>query len=259
MDLHLDGKNALITGGSKGIGRAAAEALASEGCNLVLVARTQKNLDAAKAALLAKFNTRIETVAADLSEGRNVERVAREFPGIDILVNNAGAIPGGNLTEIDEAKWRAAWDLKVFGYVNMCRAYYALMKTRKSGVIVNVIGAAAQTRDPGYICGVAGNAALAAFTQSLGHASVEDGVRVVAIHPGPVATDRLVTLLRKRAQDRTGDPETWRELTKSMPFGRAAKPEEIATMIAFLASERSGYTSGSVVTIDGGISARAAS
>src|SRR5262249_10085904 len=253
MDLHLEGKNALITGGSKGIGRAAAEALASEGCNLVLVARTQRDLDAAKAALLERYNTRIETVAADLSDSRNVERLAREFPGIDILVNNAGAIPGGNLIEIDEAKWRAACDL------NMCRAYYALMKARKSGVIVNVIGAAAQTRDPGYICGVAGNAALAAFTQSLGHASVQDGVRVVAIHPGPVATDRLVTLLRKRAQDRTGDPETWRELTKSMPFGRPAKPEEIGAMIAFLASDRSGYTSGSVVTIAAGIAARAAS
>lgn len=259
MDLHLDGKNVLITGGSKGIGRAAAEILASEGCNLVLVARTEKDLDAARSALRSKYNTRVETVAADLSDGRNVERVAREFPDIDILVNNAGAIPGGNLQEIDEAKWRAAWDLKVFGYINMCRAYYALMRARKSGVIVNVIGAAAQTRDPGYICGVAGNAALAAFSQSLGHASVADRVRVVAIHPGPVATDRLITLLRKRSQDRTGDPETWRELTKSMPFGRAAEPEEIGAMVAFLASDRSGYTSGSIVTIDAGISARAAS
>ena len=259
MDLHLEGKNVLITGGSKGIGRAAAEILASEGCNLVLVARTQKDLDAVKSALLAKFNTRVETVAADLSDGRNIDRLVKEFPDINILVNNAGAIPGGNLIEIDEPKWRAAWDLKVYGYINMCRAYYARMKAKQSGVIVNVIGAAAQTRDPGYICGVAGNAALAAFSQSLGHASVQDGVRVVAIHPGPVATDRLVTLLRKRAQDRTGDPETWRELTKSMPFGRAAKPEEIGAMIAFLASDRSGYTSGSVVTIDAGISARAAS
>src|ERR671939_1362357 len=110
MDLHLDGKNVLITGGSKGIGRAAAEILASEGCNLVLVARTQKDLDAAKSALHSKYNTRVETVATDLSDGRNVERLAREFPDVDILVNNAGAIPGGSLLEIDEAKWRAAWD-----------------------------------------------------------------------------------------------------------------------------------------------------
>ena len=108
----------LITGGSKGIGRAAAEELASEGCNLVLVARTQKDLDSAKAALLSKFNVRVETCAADLSDGRNVEKLAKQFPDVDILVNNAGAIPGGNLIEIDEPKWRAAWDLKVFGYVN---------------------------------------------------------------------------------------------------------------------------------------------
>src|SRR5207237_10933042 len=140
------------------IGRAAAEILASEGCNLVLVARTQKDLDAAKSALLAKFNTRVETVAADLADSRNVDRLANQFPDIDILVNNAGAIPGGNLIEIDEKRWRAAWDLKVFGYINMCRAFYALMKKRGAGVIVNVIGAAAQTKDPEYICGVAGNA-----------------------------------------------------------------------------------------------------
>src|SRR6202023_215561 len=173
------------------------------GCNVILVSRSAEQLDAAKSAIVQKANVRVDTVAADLSDSQTVDRLARDFPSIDILVNNAGAIPGGTLLEIDEAKWRAAWDLKVFGYVNMCRAFYALMKARKAGVIVNVIGAAAQTRDPGYICGVAGNAALAAFSQSLGHASVQDGVRVVAIHPGPVATDRLVTLLRKRAQDRT--------------------------------------------------------
>src|SRR5712692_10133551 len=159
MDLHLDGKNVLITGGSKGIGRAAAEALASEGCNLVLVARTQKDLDTAKAALLAKFNTRVETVAADLSDSKNVDRLAREFPDIDILVNNAGAIPGGALLDMDETRWRTAWNLKVFGYINMCRAFYALMKKRQAGVIINVVGNAAQTHDPEYICGVAGNAA----------------------------------------------------------------------------------------------------
>ena len=147
----------------------------------------------------------------------------------------------------------------MFGYVNMCRAFYALMKKRGSGVIVNVIGAAAQTKDPDYICGVAGNASLAAFSQSLGSASVRDGVRVMALHPGPVATDRLVGLMRKKAQDKTGDPETWRDFVKPLPFGRAAHPEEIANMVVFLASERSGYTSGSVVTIDAGISARAAS
>ena len=259
MDLKLAGKTALITGASKGIGRATANAMAEEGCNVVLVARTAADLKAAQAEIARKSNVRVDVFAADLSDSANVDKIAAAFPGVDILVNNAGAIPGGNLIEIDEKRWRAAWDLKVFGYINMCRAYYALMKKRQAGVIVNVIGAAAQTKDPEYICGVAGNASLAAFSQSLGSASVRDGVRVVALHPGPVATNRLVTLMRKKAQDKTGDPENWRDLVKPLPFGRAAQPEEIAAAITFLASERSGYTSGSVVTIDAGISARAAS
>ena len=259
MDLKLAGKTALITGASKGIGRATANAMAEEGCNVVLVARTAADLKAAQAEIARKSNVRVDVFAADLSDSANVDKIAAAFPGVDILVNNAGAIPGGNLIEIDEKRWRAAWDLKVFGYINMCRAFYALMKKRQAGVIVNVIGAAAQTKDPEYICGVAGNASLAAFSQSLGSASVRDGVRVVALHPGPVATDRLVTLMRKKAQDKTGDPENWRDLVKPLPFGRAAQPEEIASAVVFLASERSGYTSGSVVTIDAGISSRAAS
>ena len=259
MDLKLAGKTALITGGSKGIGRATAEVLAGEGCNVILVSRSAENLEAAKSAIVQKANVRVDTVAADLAESRNVDRLAQSFPGIDILVNNAGAIPGGNLAEIDETRWRAAWDLKVFGYVNMCRAFYALMKARGSGVIVNVIGAAADTRDPEYICGVAGNASLQAFTQALGSVSARDGIRVLAISPGPVMTDRLVTLMRKKAYDRTGSAESWKELLKPLPFGRGATAEEIGAAVAFMASERSGYTSGAIVTIDAGASARSGS
>ena len=259
MDLKLTGKMALITGASKGIGRATAEILAGEGCNLILVARTAADLDAAKNAIIRKANVRVDTVAADLSDSANVSRLAQDFPGIDILVNNAGAIPGGTLLDVPEAKWRAAWDLKVFGYVNMCRAFYALMKARKAGVIINVVGNAAQTHDPEYICGVAGNAALTALTQSLGSVSPRDGIRVVAVNPGPVSTDRLIGLMRKKAQDRTGNAENWRDLLKPLPFGRASTPQEIGAMIAFLASDHSGYSSGSVIIIDAGLSARAQS
>ncbi len=185
MDLKLTGKTALVTGGSKGIGRAAAEILAGEGCNVIIVSRSSDTLAAAKSAIAQKSNVRVDTVAADLSDSTKVNELARDYPDIDILVNNAGAIPGGSLLNVDEATWRKAWDLKVFGYVNMCRAFYALMQKRKRGVIVNVVGNAADTHDPEYICGVAGNAALAAFTQSLGSVSARDGIRVVAINPGP--------------------------------------------------------------------------
>ena len=257
MDLKLAGQTALITGGSKGIGRATAAIFAAEGCNVILVSRSAESLAAAKAAIAQISNVRVDTVAADLSDSANVDALARDYSGIDILVNNAGAIPGGNLLDVSEATWRKAWDLKVFGYVNMCRAFYALMKARKAGIIVNVVGNAADTHDPEYICGVAGNAALTAFTQSLGSVSAKDGVRVVALSPGPVETDRLVTLMKKKAKDRTGSEESWKDLLKPLPFGRGATPEEIGAAIVFLASGRSGYTSGCVVTIDAGLSARA--
>lgn len=259
MDLRLAGKCALITGGSKGIGRAAAESFAAEGCNLVLVSRTANDLAAAKEQIARKANVRVDTVAADLSDSKYVDQLAKNFPNVDILVNNAGAIPGGKLLDIDEKAWRKAWDLKVFGYVNMCRAFYRVMKERGSGVIVNVIGNAAQTRDPEYICGVTGNAGLMAFSQSLGSVSPHDGIRVVAINPGPVETERLVGLMKRKALDRTGDADSWRDLLKPLPFGRACSPEEIGSMITFLASDRCGYNSGSVVTIDAGHSARSMS
>ena len=147
MDLKLAGKTALITGGSKGIGRAAAEILAGEGCNLIIVSRSADALATAKAAIVQKANVRVDTVAADLSDSANVDQLARDYPDIDILVNNAGAIPGGTLLNVDEATWRKAWDLKVFGYVNMCRAFYAAMQKRKRGVIVNVVGNAADTHE----------------------------------------------------------------------------------------------------------------
>jgi 3-oxoacyl-[acyl-carrier protein] reductase len=231
----------LITGASKGIGGAAAEMLAAEGCHLVLVARTAGDLARAKESIARKANVSIETVPVDLSVSASVTRLAREFPGIDILVNNAGAIPGGKLLDIDEATWRAAWDLKVFGYINMCRAFYTLMKARHAGVIINVIGNAAQTHDPDYICGVTGNAALTAFTQSLGSVSVRDGVRVVAVSPGPVATGRLVNLMRRRrrtapATRRTGVTCLSRCRSNAPPPRRRSEPRSRFSLPSTLAT-----------------------
>lgn len=251
MDLRLAGKRALITGGSKGIGRASAEILAEEGCDIVLVARDAATLEHAAGAIRSKRQVGVETIVADLSRQTEVERVARSAGAVDILVNNAGAIPPGNLLAVDDATLRAAWDLKVFGFISLSRALYPTLRERR-GVIVNVIGAAGETFDPGYIAGSAGNAALMAFTRGLGRGAHKDGVRVVAINPGPVATERLERLLRHRAETELGNAARWRDLCAGMPYGRPAEPEEIGAAVAFLASPRSAYTNATVVTINGG-------
>lgn len=252
MDLQLAGKRALITGGSKGIGRATAEVLADEGCDVLLVARNKDLLDQAAAAIRVRRQVNVRVIAADLSSDAAVRRVADAAGDIDILVNNAGAIPPGDLVSVDNDAWRRAWDLKVFGFISLCRSVYPRMAEAKSGVIVNVIGAAGERFPPGYIAGAAGNASLMGFTRALGRQAPADGLRVVGINPGPVATDRLIMLQRDRAAKTLGDAERWRELFSGMPFARAATPEEIAYAVAFLASPRSAYTSGTILTIDGG-------
>src|ERR1700720_3933513 len=256
MDLGLRGRKALVTGASKGIGRACAEALAEEGCDVVLVSRTAADLEAVRARIVGQHNVAVRFYALDLSDSRNVDKLAAECADTDILVNNAGAIPGGNLDAVTEDRWRTAWDLKVFGYINMTRRFYAQMRERKHGVIVNVLGAAGQNPDFNYIAGSSGNASLMAFTLAMGGMSPRDNLRVVGINPGPVMTERLITLTKTRARDTLGDESRWEELMKGHAFGRAAKPEEIAWMVAFVASDRSAYTTGNIITIDGGGSSR---
>lgn len=253
MDLELAGKRAIVTGGSKGIGRATAEALADEGCDLLLAARDPEVLDEAAAAIRGRRQVNVATLAVDLSRHEAVLRLAEAAGAPDILVNNAGAIPAGDLLSVDNEAWRRAWDLKVFGFISLCRAVYPRMAARRSGVIVNIIGAAGEKLDPNYIAGSTGNAGLMAFTRALGRASTADGLRVVGINPGPVATQRIEMLLRARAQKTFGDAERWREFCEAMPFSRPAHPEEIAAAVAFLASRRSAYTSGTILTIDGGM------
>lgn len=243
MDLNLQGKRVLVTGGSKGIGLACAEAFAAEGADVRIASRTPGN---------SKFACK----AIDLSQKGAAELLADWAGDVDILVNNAGAIPGGSLLKVDEDTWRKAWDLKVFGYINLSRRVYARMKEKRAGVIVNIIGSAGEKLDAAYIAGSTANAGLMAFTKALGGASHADGIRVVGINPGPIATDRLKTLYRQRAETLLGSADRYEELFREMSFGRPGKPEEIAAAVLFLASARSAYTSGTILTIDGGLSAR---
>jgi hypothetical protein len=256
MDLHLRGKRVLITGASRGIGAAAAEAFAEEGCHLALVARDGVALSELAGRLSRQHNVEATAHPADLRDSDAIARLADEVGDVDVLVNNAGDIPGGTLAAIDEATWRRAWDLKVFGYINLTRLFYERMKARRRGVIINDIGSAGERFDAAYITGAAGNAALITFTRALGGRSLDDGVRVVGINPGPVETGRIVELMKTRARGQFGDESRYPELMARYPLGRAAKPREIADVMLFLASDRSAYTSGVIFTVDGGLGAR---
>ncbi|MES2538060.1 MAG: short-chain dehydrogenase/reductase [Pseudomonadota bacterium] len=256
MELNLSGKKALITGGSAGIGLAIANALAEEGCNLILVSRGQAGLTNAAEQIRVRYGVDVTTEALDLAVDANAAYLGATYSDIDILVNNAGAIPGGELTSLSQAKWREGWDLKVFGFIGVTREFYSSMCQRGHGVIINVIGASATGLDHRYIAGSTGNAALEALTLSLGSSSSDHGVRVVGISPGLVLTERLKGILMGRAKQKLGDESRWLELTATHPFQRAANVEEIAATAAFLASPRSSYTSGTIVSIDGGFSRR---
>lgn len=257
MDLDLTGRTALITGGSAGIGVAAAQRLAGEGCAIHIAARGAPRLEAARA-VIEESGARVTVHVADLADPAAPARLLDACGDIDILVNNAGAIPAGDIDQIDDDRWRAAWDLKVHGYINMTRAALPRLRGR-GGVIVNVIGMAGERPDARYLAGSAGNAALMAITRALGATSVDENVRVVGVNPGVVATDRMVALLRAKAETSLGDGERWRELVSGFPFGRPCEATEVADLVAFLASDRARYISGTIVTIDGGMSARGAS
>jgi NAD(P)-dependent dehydrogenase (short-subunit alcohol dehydrogenase family) len=253
MDLNLSGKRVLITGGSKGLGLAIARRFASEGCDLYLASRTKVVLEEAADAVRRQHPVKVNVLAIDLAKPGFAGQVAEACGDVDILVNNAGDVPSGSLETVDEARWRAGWDSKVFNYINLSREYFRRMKARGSGVIVNVTGIAGDLLDASYIAGSVGNAAMAAFTKALGSTSHKFGVRVVGVNPGPCATERFEKLARAKAQERYGDPERWREGTGALPFGRPASSDEIAAAVVFLSSPLSAYTTGAILTIDGGL------
>ena len=252
MDLQLKGRTALVTGASRGIGLGVAEVLAQEGCNLHLAARSAADLEAARAKIASATGVNVTCHALDLAISENALKLARDCGDVDILINNAGAIPQGGITELDEKTWRAGWELKLFGYINLTREVYRRMIERRDGVIVNVIGGAGERPSAGYIAGSIANAGLMTMSRALGAESPKHGVRVLGLNPSATATERGVDIWRTRAQKELGDAERWRELTKGFPFGRACSVEEVAKVIVFVASPCASYMSGTVLSVDGG-------
>lgn len=254
MDLQLNNKYVLITGASKGIGKATALAFAREGAVPVLVSRDKAALEQVASDLQRQTGISPEVHVADLTDENARIQLHKAFPNIDVLVNNAGAVPGGSLHDLSMEQWRAGWELKVFGYIHLCQLYSATMFDRNSGTILNIIGMGGRSVRANYICGAAANAALIGFTQALGAESAQYSVRVIGINPSPTATDRMIGLAKTRAAAELGDEARWQEILdgSKFPFGRLKKPEEVASLATMLCSPVVTYLSGTVVDMDGG-------
>lgn len=169
-------------------------------------------------------------------------------------MNNAGAIKGGRLQDLSMQDWREGWELKVFGYIHLCKLFAPAMMARGAGVIVNIIGMGGRAVRPSYICGAAGNAALIGFTNALGAQMAQHGARAFGINPSLTLTDRMTGMLRARAHADLGDEARWEDLLEpaAFPFGRPKTPEEVAALTVMLASPHVRYLSGTVVDMDGG-------
>jgi NAD(P)-dependent dehydrogenase (short-subunit alcohol dehydrogenase family) len=256
MDLKLSGQKVLITGSSQGIGEGLAHAFAGEGCDLHLTARSAEKLEALKAEIEGQHKVKVTTTAIDMTLSGAPEQIVADAGDIDVLINNAGAIPSGTIFDVGPEQWRQGWALKGFGYADMIRLIYPRMKTRGGGVILNNIGNGGEICDPQYIAGAAGNASIMAMTRGLGGRSLDDNIRVVGVNPGPVDTSRIYNMLRKFAQNTLGDAARYPELLEKYPLKRPAKIHEVTDLFLFLASFRSGYTSGTIFTVDGGIASR---
>src|SRR5437763_7054577 len=257
MNLELTDKVVVVTGASRGIGRAIALAMAVEGARVVAVARDKAALD--KLTTEARGRSQRDAVAlgADLSRLAEIERVVEEAKRacgrIDVLVNNAGAIRGGSFLDVPDAQWLDDWSLKLMGYIRLARAVFPVMKGQGGGRIINVVGAAARNPTATYLAGGAANAALVNFTKGLADLGAECGVLVTAVSPAATRTERWDQLMEQQAKA-AGKTVGEMRAAAEAPYklGRIATPQDIADVVCFRASARASFITGICITVDGG-------
>jgi NAD(P)-dependent dehydrogenase (short-subunit alcohol dehydrogenase family) len=252
MDLKLSGKVAIVTGASRGIGRAIAQTLAAEGMKLSLAARSKDQLDA----LAASLKTDCLVQAVDLrtpdAAAAVVDATMKRFGAIDLLVNNAGATKRGDFFELTDADWEDGFSLKFFGGMRLSRAAWKHLSAAR-GTIVNIIGVGGRTGNADFTIGGSVNAAGRLLTKALADRGVKDGVRVNAINPGFIKTERLTVRVKSFAEEhKLPMAEAESQLAKATGVARFGEPAEVAAAVAFLASPVCAFCHGALLDIDGG-------
>jgi NAD(P)-dependent dehydrogenase (short-subunit alcohol dehydrogenase family) len=257
MDLKLQDKVAVITGGNRGFGAASAALLASEGAQVLITARDEKQLAETAASIRRDCNRAIKTLSADLTEPGSADLIAQaaldSFGRIDILVNCAGASQGGVFWEIPDKIWEDSLALKFLGTIRMIRAVIPQMQKQKYGRIVTVAGNTGKQPNARMLPGAAANAALLAVTAGLAQEVAADGIVVNAVNPGPSRTERWNTLMENLASNSDTTVEKVEQgIMADIPMNRLGEPEEIARLIVFLASDAAANMTGTSITADGG-------
>ena len=257
MDLGLKGKVAFVTGGSMGIGYAVTRRLAEEGARVAITARSAERLEQAAGELARATGGEVVGFAGDMGSAEDVERTVEQaterLGAIDILVTCAGSSPGGLLEELTEEDWHTSLNLKFMGYVRTCRAVIPRMRANGGGSVVLVVGNDGLKPSYWEMTAGAANAADLNFASSLAEQYGADGIRVNTVNPGPVNTTRWDTLEKAFARDLGVDQQTAHELAESsIALGRICEPEEVADLVAYLASRRASFVHGAHIPIDGG-------
>lgn len=244
-------KVVLVTGGSKGIGLACAKQFVAQGAKVIISARTQAHIDEALKELPGTAGFR-----ADLSDEHQaaamVTDVLQQFGRIDVLINSAGAAKRTPVAELQPAAWRAAMDAKFFPTINVIDPVVKLMAAQGTGVIINIIGSGGKVASPTHLAGGSANAALMLATAGLGNAYAASGVRVLGINPGLTETGRVKSGMEAEAKFLNISPQQALDSAlKKIPMGRLAKPEEVADLALFLASDKARYLTGTTIQMDG--------
>jgi 3-oxoacyl-[acyl-carrier protein] reductase len=256
MDLQLKGKTALVLAASKGLGKACATALVTEGADIIIGARNTATLERTAAELRALGKGRVMAVPVDVTDVAQVTDIvsaaATTFGKIDILVNNAGGPPFAAFESFDDNAWQKAFDLSLLSTVRFCRLVLPHMRKTGSGRIINIISLSVKTYVPGSILSTSLRMGVVGMAKMLATELGPDNITVNNVAPGVILTDRLKQTMTSPAPNAPSLEEVMAQRTKEIPLGRIGKPEELAALVAFLASPLAGYITGTTIQVDGG-------